>query len=213
MTVPANEQQPKPNLLYEQRKVEGLCTRCGKAAVEDGQLCAKHLKKLRAADRRSVAKRRAARRAAGYCATCPKKKKRKSKTYRCATCMTKWMAANASVVSSVDRFDEKQDRIRARTAVEADGRTRYRGQTRRGRQTVGDLDEQDLDQLALYVAKAKAGLAYARRPEAADVPRIQRKEAEHAALGELAMGLRFGFDVCKRNRFDVPEPVDDEGDE
>lgn len=199
----------QPGNTYEGRKLAGLCTWCGKPAADDSQLCAKHLKRTHKRQRQAMAALRKARRKSGRCALCGGKSQR----YRCETCATKLTTSRVvSVTDGVTTYAEKQHRISARTAVEADGRRRYRGQLRRGRQTVGDLDEQDLDQLAIQVAKAKAGLAYARRPEAADVPRIQRREAEHAAIGELVMGLRFGFDICIRNGYPVPEAVDTDDD-
>ena len=200
---------PRLDLSYIDRKLAGLCTRrgCKLKALDDGQLCKKHRTAARRATKRWDAKMRKQRRAAGQCASCGAK----SKAYRCLTCRTKRRARIATGTDNgLDKYAERMDRIRARTFVEADGRTRYRGQERRGRQTVADLDEQDIDLAILYLTKCRGALRYARRPEAADVPRIQRREAEHAAIGELAMGLRFGFDICVRNGYPVPEPVEDD---
>ena len=180
--------------LYLEKKVAQLCTyhRCKCAPAEGAQLCPRHLRKQRKRDARYKARLRARRRHAGQCAFCPAK----SKTYRCMACVIKaGFAPRKSVQSSVD----KSARIAARTVMHGDGRTRYHGQARRGQQSRAQLDEQDLADAIARLQRAKDGLAAARSPEAQLLPRIQREEAERAALAQLELAGRFLDDVGERN--------------
>lgn len=128
--------------------------------------------------------------------------------------MAVWKASVASDDSSVDRYDEQLERIRARTYLEADGRVRYRGQLRRGRQSVADLDAKDLAIVRQYIAKYDAAIDYARRPEAADVPRIQRDAAQREARGYLRTAARFCNEILVRNGDDpVTYVADDDCDD
>jgi hypothetical protein len=181
--------------IYLERKLAGLCVyhRCGTPPADGAQLCLHHLAKQRKRDAKYKAKLRARRRESGLCAFCLAK----SKTYRCLACLVKagFAARRKSVPCSVD----KSARIAARTVMHHDGRTRYHGQNRRGQQPRAQLDDQDLAEAISRLQRAKDGLAAARSPEAQLLPRIQREDAERAALAQLELAGRFLDDVGERN--------------
>jgi len=198
--------------LYEDRKLDGKCTRCGSPADGDSLLCVPHREADLKYQRKSKKKLRRQRRKEGRCAMCGCK----ADLYRCLPCQAKHCASSVTGVSDgVQKFDEQLERIRSRTFLEADGRVRYRGRERRGRQSVADLDSKDLALVRTYLAKYEAAIDYARRPEAADVPRIQRDEAVRAANDYLRLAGRFANDILVRNGEPpiVAVPDDDDDDE
>lgn len=195
--------------LYQQRKLDGNCTRCGQPATEDSRFCEQHHADELRYQKKAKKRLRRSRRKAGLCAFCP----RKSKTYRCAKCRIQSIGLKSGVRIGVQNWEAKLERIRARTATGDDGRVRYHGQTRRGRQSVGSLDEQDIDAVIHECGKALEGLRLARDAKHAELPRIQRKEAEHAALGFLYLATRLADEVLDRNRFERPAAVDEDEDE
>lgn len=208
----------QPGNSYEDRKSGLVCTYsagCGKPATDDSALCKRHAKTEPKRTRASMRAIRAARRAMRQCAECGESDSRtKSGLYRCHVCSTRLAATQASVTDSVTAFEEQLERIRSRTFLEADGRTRYRGRLRRGRQSVEDLDAKDRAIIGQYLAKYDAGIAYARRPEAADVPRIQRDAAQREARSYLRTAARFANEILVRNGDDpVTYVADDDCDD
>jgi hypothetical protein len=102
-----------------------------------------------------------------------------------------------------DRRDLARRNVDAIT--EGDGRTRqrFRGQLRTGPQSRAQLDDQDCDYAERALRRGREGLAAARAPEVQSLPRIQRKDAELAALAQIAHARRFLDEVCVRNRYQI----------
>ncbi len=120
------------------------------------------------------------------------------------------------VAKGVANFDAKLDRIRARTVIDGDGWERYRGQDRKGRQTTASLNKQDLTAARHQLAKAEAGLDVVYSEAHGDTPRIQKREAEHAAMSEAVLACRLVLDAARRCGLEVTyqslmggEPDDD----
>jgi hypothetical protein len=116
----------------------------------------------------------------------------------CTKCLVLRGAALARAADK--RVDNKRDRIADRTTIDADGRSRYRGQAKRGRQSVAQVDEQDLRYALESIQKAKDGLAFvAALPPG--MPRVQKQDAIHAALSLADQGARFIDEVLGRHNY------------
>jgi hypothetical protein len=184
--------------LYYERKLAGLCTRCGAAAAEDSQLCPGHQLEARIIMRRTAQERRQARRDAGLCAYCGKVK---SDRYACAGCTVRRQSYPPTKNVNVA--------VNSNTAVWRHGTTsrdattlRYHGRAVRGAPPASVTDEADCKQISAEVERARRGLEYAHSAEVAELPRIQRKEARHAALSRLALAKRYIEEVLQRHKYE-----------
>lgn len=189
---------------YEQRKLDGRCTRgsCKAKALPDGQLCASH--KASEAKRKSADARRRyqTRRANGMCGDCGHVK---TKQARCAACKLKYETARLSSKKDATILaTPASDRIAAATRVDATGRSRYHGQMRRGGPTTAMREEQDLQTLRWAVEeirKSIEGLGLLDLPRFAEALKSERAAARRAALSQAALAIRLVEEVLDRNRY------------
>jgi len=180
---------------YRERKLvePPICARngCRNAPAEDSDLCPGCRERARAANRAWAAARRAKRKRARRCRDCG----RPARRARCQACrIVVGQAPKRGVDSRVETTP--------RTRKHADGRTRFHGQMRRGRQTNASLDAQDLADALKYVERGRAGLAYAASPEVQALPRIQREAAQRAALAQIALAVRLLEQPLERHHYD-----------
>lgn len=207
-------------LDYQKRKELGRCTYpgCPDDAREDAGTCERHGEQDRRRKRRSRRRRaRAAkvllaqRRAKKQCLRCGGK--RLSGEEHCAKCLVTIgdITARAELVCHKGR-DKKSERIEINTSIDKDGRSRYRGQGRRGRQSVAAIDSTDLGYAADAMKRGADGLAYASSAAVASLPRIQREDLKRASTAELLLARRFLDEVLVRHRVVIAPVVDDDED-
>jgi len=198
-------------LGYHERKLLGRCTRlgCPLDARPDANQCPKHSEEEARRKRKTRRARRKARKLArklwrkqNRCLGCGRKRLRKET--RCIICIVAAGDARTLVVRS---DGTKKARIEAATSIDRDGRVRYRGQGKRGRQSVASLDAKDLDDARDHLQSGIDGLT-AVATALANLPRIQREGAKGAALAELRLAYRFVGEVLVRHG--VIDPVVDE---
>lgn len=137
-------------LSYEDRKVQGICTRsgCRRRASDDSSLCVRHHRADRRASREYKKRLRDERRAAKLCVWCSNAKPAPASegSTSCLPCRIKRnrvRAADGGVRVAV-HDGGRSAAIAAATRKDPDGRTRYHGQQRRGQQTHTQLNAQDL---------------------------------------------------------------------
>lgn len=178
--------------LYEQRKAEGTCTRCGaRPASEDANLCPKCRRRIARIKRVSDKRRRTARAAKQQCVDCG----RRSDTYRCTACSIRQGRLRGT--SGADRGEVQGDGIRR----EVDGydRRRFHGRSRRGAPTKTATDAFDLKIAMASLVRAQAGCtAIGART---DLPAGDRDAAEMAWLDQLAMASRSIEEVLERRQY------------
>lgn len=196
--------EPARASSYHERKLAGLCTRCGQPALEDNQLCAEHAEDQRRRTAASNERRRRANRKAGKCADCGAA----SETYRCPACR---IACGTAKRRGANTGENKSSRVAAntseRTLASDLGRTRYHGHGKRGRLKSSDIDRQDLEDAAKAIVEGNKNLVFAKSPEVQQLPKIQRLEASRAALARVYYGIRFALEVLARHKVDVTDLV------
>jgi hypothetical protein len=175
--------------LYEDRKLAGLCTRCGGPAADDSSLCAKHRDDQRGRTARTMARIRAARVEAGLCVWCPGTRPTKVAAGETSCLACRIRRRRVKPLGGVHNDVHKHERIAARTATHADGRTRYHGQQRRGQQTHAQLNAQDVEMASECFDSFKAGLALIESAEVKALPRVQRDDVKAATAHQ---GERVG---------------------
>lgn len=197
-------------LGYHERKVMDLCTypgcpnppdrRPGKESCE----CEEHHDATLARKKRSRSRKRRARnklrkiwRKKKLCLGCGGKRLPREK--HCMKCLV-------AIGTTADRAatksgDNKRDRIEARTTIDAGGRSRYRGQGRRGRQSVVSVDAKDLEYAIDALQRTRDGLTFAAAPENAAIPKSARRDAINAALSLANHASRFIDDVLARHGY------------
>lgn len=211
-----------PLSKYEQRLVDGECTRCGVELPEDRKadghsMCAKCHSYVLTAKRRSAKKKRATWKRKKLCGQCGGKRRPGGKL--CPPCSVRFGAVPRSLVDHYvdhggDRPDEKW---RATVEQSPDGilreRRRFHGQGKRGRQSGAQLDEQDFLDARRCVEEGWQGLLYFRSAEVQALPRIQRDEVKSAALAKFSRGQRWLEEIIDRNspksRKSAAEPDDE----
>lgn len=146
MSVPAGVSASPPR-KYEERKAEGWClysASCPRRAEgwpePTGCHCPQHALKHRKQNAKRQRERRAQLAEAGKCVRCRKP----STTYRCMGCrlLDRCDLPSTSVADGVSV--DRSAKIAAATSKDPDGRTRYRGQQKRGQQPKWQLNLQDL---------------------------------------------------------------------
>lgn len=182
--------------VYLERKLAGLCTRCGEKPAADGaNECALHLAARRASQSVAKRKRRRARRRRKLCTECG----RKAKGATCVRCAAAWKIRHASATVS-STVSHRSAAIAARTVVDADNRTRYHGQERRGGMERKVVDLQDIDEVIKLAIRSRAGYVIATADDM--IPKAERKAAVDVVLGVLDHAKRFIEAVFQRNRFE-----------
>ena len=183
-------------LVYMERKLAGLCTRCGAPASEDAILCATCRKERNRVSAECMQRRRAERRARKLCIYCARAV---NDDYACSDCrvrvnryVRRWVTRARDVSNAVNHGEERDRRIAARTVTHGDGRTRYHGQARRGQQTHQQLNRQDLAMADQAYEAFKAGVTLLGSEEAKTWPRGDR---ERVMLATANQGERHGRHV------------------
>jgi hypothetical protein len=186
---------------YQDRKIAGLCTRCGAPAEDGYQLCPDH----RAAQKRYAAAcykvGRKAREKGKRCMRCGKGKRKPGSRW-CIACLARRGKLGALGPKKIGITT--RDRIADRTefVTEGDGRTRSRYKGKHvGRASAAEMDGDDIRAVRASLQKLETGLAVARSPEVEALPRIQRKEALLAALSHADHARRFLAEMLERHRY------------
>jgi len=187
---------------YQDRKIAGLCTRCGDPAEDGCQLCPKHRAAQKRYAKACYTSARDARRKAKACVRCGGKRKPGSKW--CVACLIKRGKVKTKGLKQGQNIG--RDRIAARTdhVTEGDGRTRSRFRGRgaaSGRMSNEEKTDADLRDAVEALRKCEAGLVLSRSPEVAALPPIQRKEALLAALSHADHARRFLVDLLERHKY------------
>ncbi len=184
-------------MTRQERKEAGRCTipGCKRRCSGDTLLCHGHRRAAKTARQRYNQRKRKNKK---LCRDCPRKV---SDGRYCLRCRALRAGRRPRKTRAGENAGDIGTSIADRTRIDSDGRTRYHGQARRGQQPRAQLDEQDLDYAIASIARTKAGLAIARSPVYAALPRIQREEAVQAALSPADQGVRFVEEVLTRNRY------------
>lgn len=181
----------KERTLYQERKESGLCTRCGVPAPDGDQLCETHRRYAKAATATSIRRLRAKRRRAKRCISCG----RSSKRAQCLACLVK-----------LGRVP-KRDRLGGnpsvnQTRVDKDGRTRFHGTGKRGREYIHDQDIRDLkDAIASATRALEGAQAYAALPDG--VRREERRAVMMAYQSQAHLAERFLEEVTTRSKYEA----------
>lgn len=200
--------QAPPPRGYRERKLYDppICARAGCALppADDSDLCAVHRDYARERSREAHKRKRRTNRRRRLCAYCPAP----SKTYACAACTVRLKRTPRAVNNTVNNT------VADRTRTGADGRTRYHGQERRGRQSNADLSEQDLAEASAEIERAgidfastlkqaKRDLAFAHGPSVSELPAAQRRAVLVAALARVDLARRILEELLERYRYDA----------
>lgn len=197
-----------PLSKYEQRLLDGECTRCGVELSEERKeaghsMCAKCHGYVLKAKRRSAKKQRLRWKRKRLCGQCGKQRRPGGKL--CPGCTVKCGVVPKSLVDHYvdhgrDRTDEQWG---ARVEQSPDGkpraRRRFLGQGKRGRQSGAQLDEQDLVDARRCIEEGWLGLVYYRSSEVQALPRIQREEVRHEAVRKIERGQEWLDEIIGRN--------------
>lgn len=197
-----------PLSRYEQRKLAGDCTRCGCALSDERtqageSMCEPCHGYMLAAKRRSAKRRRAAWKRKRLCGECGKKRRPGGKL--CPACsVRKGALATMFREHSVEHGrDQPTAAWDGRLEQSPDGklraRRRFHGQGKRGRQSIEQLDEQDIADARACIEDGWKGLAYHRSDEVQALPRIQRDDVKREAIAKLRRGQRWLDEVIERN--------------
>jgi hypothetical protein len=194
---------------YQERKERGVCTYpgCPSSQGEESLRCPKHSEldaKRKARWRQRQAKILRVRVRKSQCLRCGGK--RLSGEEHCGKCLVTMGKAERASLNSRD----KNARIEAATSVDAGGRSRYRGQGRRGRQSIAATDAKDLEYAVAALRRGVDGLELAASPVVAALPRIQREDVKRASDAQLLQAYRFLGEVLARHRVIDPVAVEDE---
>ena len=189
----------RPPREYRARKLvePPICARAGCTAgpADDSDLCPSHRDEKRRRNReykaRRYQERRRPTRGPKLCIDCGER----SRSARCPACRI--LVGEAPKRLGVGVVDNT-----AQTRKHADGRTRFHGQMRRGRQTNASLDDQDMISEQKIMDKARRGRAYADSLEIQERGRIERESAELAWLGLVFLARRQLDEVLERHRYE-----------
>lgn len=189
-----------PATDYQERKEQGLCTRCGSPAAEDSALCVPHRDSGRKRAKRSIARIREERRAAGLCPWCPAGVSTTitEPATTCVACRIRRNRWPSRPVAEVDTVVDKSARIAAATSRRNEGRDRYRGQQRRGQRPHAALNAEDVKMAAETFAAFRAGLEVLARPEAKLWRRAERDQVAAATASQGERTQRHIGDVLDR---------------
>jgi hypothetical protein len=182
---------------YERRKLSNRCTYPGCDAELADRQCAEHGDRERVRKRLWIAAKREEWRAAKRCTRCGGPRKAGSK-WGCAGCIV-------DLLGFVDVDVDKSARVAAATAIDADNRTRYHGQARRGPPSKASLNAQDFDDAVRLAVRAKAECEYASGPEVSELPRAQRDDERQKAIATLRRVVRHELVVLSRYGEDVSQ--------
>jgi hypothetical protein len=200
-TVTTDRNHKTPTILggtqprgYRERKLATLCARpgCSVAPAEDSDYCPGHRDDVRERMRRTAKQRRRDRRRAGLCrAGCG----RKSERDLCPECSVRQgRAPRVAVNNAVNNA--------GRFTPDYDGRVRFRGTAKKGRQTNADLDTQDLNYGIRILQRALEAIPYLTSQEVLALPKAQRDGVRRAWLAEIHRGARHVQEPLERHRYD-----------
>jgi hypothetical protein len=151
-------------------------------------MCQRHYRMQKRFRNASMQRRREARRAAGLCVWCPGDRPAPATegSTSCLACRIARRRVREDDEGVKPDVSPRADRIAARTGKDKDGRTRYRGQPRRGQQTHAALNAQDVVMAVESFDAFRAGVAILGSAEAEVMHRAERErvKAETANQGE-----------------------------
>jgi hypothetical protein len=195
------------SLGYHERKERQICTYpgCPDDAGETGE-CDRHTARSRRRKRRWKRQQLARQKTLlkiwarkRRCLRCGAK--RVSGHEHCTKCL---VAIGTAPIVSGDKQVDKQQRIAAATTIDADGRNRYRGQAKRGRQSVAQLDDQDLRFALEALQKARDGIAWLSTVADGAMSKNEKQDAIGAALAHAIHSSRLVDDVLERHGYFKP---------
>lgn len=180
------------------------CTRCGGEPADDSSLCPAHRDDERARKRLWMAKVRKQRQRHRRCRYCggPRRLREKS----CLACRVRRNRLSALRVR-VRQGHDRAEQIAAATRQDADGRTRYHGQGRRGNQTHAALNRQDVGHAERAFVAFKVGVALLDTDEVRLLPLVQRDDLKSAAAHQGQRVGRHIADVLVRLGHARPGPA------
>lgn len=170
--------------VYLQRKLAGMCTRCGEAAADDSDLCKPHRDDQRKRSRMSMSMQRKRLRDNRKCVQCGAK----SKSYRCRKCVKARKRAGVNKIASGVNKAEIW-RVDPGTTW-----NRFRGKGRRGRLTREEQAEEDKRDARFAITEIEkfiSAVDVVISPAVQDLPRIQRDAAKREAAQYLGIAGRF----------------------
>lgn len=179
------------------------CTRCRRPARDDSEECDHHHELAKARKRRWAKKQRSRWRRQKLCTRCGGKRAPGS-TWGCAGCLADLGRLKAAVVDRhVDRPRDRAAGFDARLEQSPDGklraRRRFHGRAKRGRQSIAQLDEQDITDARRCVDHGIEALAYFRTDVVQSMPKAQREDVRAVALAKFRQAQRWLDEVIHRN--------------
>lgn len=208
------ERRANERAVYQARKEAGLCTRCGATLPDDWEhgLCTVCQDYQQTHTKLAVRALRLKRRRKKQCVRCGLPSKR----YECLICLSKLGRLPKSAFPSDGNQTVKQARIAARlipweNSPQNAGRLRLRG-GKRGRMSIEQENRTDLDFMEKDLARARTGEQFANSAEVQAMPPIQRIEARRAAMDHVALLVRTGIELLKRNKHPLAARYTNKGD-
>lgn len=199
-----NVRDPNWSTRYEQRKLAGECTSCGKPAAPDRQLCWKHLDRQRRRQQEFQRKRVRALRKMKLCIDgCGRKA---SVGVRCSTCAPRrrnnsGVDQGPTTKSGLNNSGVDQGRIESAHQLKVTRATQDRQPSNRGRPSQIHIDGQDIEFAIDELLKARAEIVALRSPEMSKLPKYQRDERKRGALGHVDHAVRFLDDILDRHGY------------
>lgn len=172
----------------------GRCTRgsCKRKAADGSSMCLRHWRSAKQRSAASAARRRDARRADNLCIWCPSAKPQRASEPGGSSCLAcRIKRGRITVSDGGGNHAVNQDRsakILAATSKDPDGRTRYRGQQKRGQQPKHQLNEQDMRHITEDFETLRDGVRMLGQP---DKLAMHRSDYQRAELAVAAVGDRM----------------------
>lgn len=181
---------------YRERKLvePAVCARagCSSAPADDSCLCVAHRDDHRERNRE-------------WAARAAKERKRKRRCRRCGGFRGAAACPRCQVVVGrvpKKALDNKLDNAAARTWLDPDGRKRFHGQLRRGRQTKATTAAQNIVAALKAGQQGLDGLAYAETPAVQERGRVERAGVERAWLSKIHLAMRLFGEVIDEYRYE-----------
>jgi hypothetical protein len=181
---------------YQARKESGWCVDdgCPERQSDDCLRCPRHRKMRNASSARYIAKRRTAKKLCSRCV----KRPRARKSSRCLICLKATGRQNPGVDRSVDRPAWRED-LEQSPDGKLRARTRYHGQGKRGRQSIGQLTDQSGTEARKSLERGLDELAVFHSDESKQLPRIQRDDIRSRGNALIAQVERWCQEIRDLN--------------
>ncbi len=191
---------------YLARKLSGRCTYPGCAAMASDTclLCDAHKEEANKRTKRVRSDWKGKKR----CTRCGGRRSPRSR-WGCVTCLIK--VGRAKQVAKT-KHKTKTERLRANTAVDAEGRVRYHGKAKRGAPSKATNNADAVADMRKALQRGEEALALVESDEVKALPRIQREEVKLAALAPFDLLRRTARELLEANRYPLGDekPDDDE---